>query len=89
VTNYTDCSSGNVYNPPILPIDKTDDRNRIVVDMDCPKVRKLMVQTNQKVKMAELKAIQNAEVLQLKSSNAIELIKFDFDERLKKLCSNK
>ena len=57
--------------------------------MDCLKVRKLMVQTNQKVKMAELKAIQNAEVLQLKSSNAIELIKFDFDERLKKLCSNK
>ena len=87
-TKYTDCSSRNVRNPPIPQIDQGQARNRIEINQDCPKVQKLVLQTSQKMKMAELKAIQSAEVLQLKSSSTIELIKFDFDERLKKLCSN-
>ena len=89
MTYYTDCSSGNVYHPPIPPIGNTDDRNRIEINQDCPKVRKLMLQTDQKMKMAQLKAIQSAEVLQLKSSQAIEQIEFDFVARLMKLSSNK
>ena len=86
-TKYTDCSSRNVLNPPIPRIDQEQARNQVMIDINCPKVRKLILQTTQKMKMAELKAIQSAEVLQLNYSNAIEIFEFDFEERLRKICS--
>ena len=88
-TNYTDCSSRKVLSLPIPRINQEQAQNQVVIDYNCPKIQKVMLQAAQQKKKAQLKAIQNAEVLQLSYSNAMEHIEFDFGEKIKKLCSVK
>ena len=88
-TNYTDCSSRNVLNHPIPRIDQEQAQNQIMINQNCPKVRKAALDFSHKVNMAQLKAIQDAEVLQMKSTQTVEKAYFDFEEKIKKLCSVK